>query len=358
MKAIGLGVLLAATTARADVELDPCACSPNKPGFHRASALTGDWGGVRERLFEHGLALTAAYAGEVFAAPGLGEGRVVDAGLASIAIDVELDSLVHDGLGAFHVSGFGIHGKGLQLMDIYGVSNNVATSGVRLFEAYYDQPLGPFGIRAGLLSADQEFVIAEHSTVLLNATFGIVAVMPSHVGGPVYPQATPGVSARIESDALTVRGAVYDGDRIESHGIPERLGEHALVIGELESHGFKLGAWHHTVLGTGYYAIMSRQFARRLGGFTRVSIADEQTIPFYVDCGFRFGPGGLWKRRNKDFLSVGLAFARSELGAQTAVEMTYQALIKGWLTIQPDVQLSLKRDGTDAVIATRAVVAF
>ncbi len=345
-------------TSRADVELDPCACSPNKPGFHRAAALTGDWGGVRKDLFEDGIKITAAYAGEVFAAPGLEDERVVNAGLASLAIDVEMDTLVNDKLGSFRFSGFGIHGKGLQLMDIYGVSNNVATEDVRVFEAYYDQSIGPVGIRAGLLSADQEFIMAEHSTVLLNATFGIVAVMPSHVGGPVYPQATPGVSARFESDAVTVRGAIYDGDRVENHGIPEELGDHALVIGEVESHGFKLGAWHHTALGNGYYGIMSRQLARRLGAFTRVSVAAEQRIPFYVDCGFRFGPGGIWKKRKKDFISVGLAFAQSEIGAQTAIELSYQLLVRGWLTVQPDVQFSLRREGTAGVIATRAVVAF
>jgi carbohydrate-selective porin OprB len=351
-------IMALASRAYGDAELDPCACSPNKPGFHRADALTGDWGGARKDLFEHGIKVTAAYAGEVFAAPGLDDDKLVNAGLASLALDVELDSLVNDKLGSLRVSGFGIHGKGLQLMDIYGVSNNVATDDVRLFEAYYDQPLGPFGIRAGLLSADQEFLIADHSTVLLNATFGIVAVMPAAVGGPVYPQATPGVSARLETEQLTLRGAIYDGDRIEEHGIPEELGEHALMIGEVESHGVKLGAWHHTALGNGYYGIVSRQVARRVGAFTRVSIARDQMIPLYIDCGIRFGPGGIWKKRKKDFISVGMAFAQSDLGAQTVAELTYQILVKGWLTVQPDVQVELKRDGTAGVIATRAVVAF
>ncbi len=349
-----LAIFAVSSQARADTELDPCA---NKPGFHRASALTGDWGGVRKDLVEEGIKITAAYAGEVFSAPELDEDRLVAAGLASLAIDVELEHL-RDGLGTLHAAAFGIHGKGLQLRDIYGVSNNVADDDVRLSEAYYDQSIGPFGIRAGLLSADQEFLIAEHSTVLLNATFGIVAVMPSAVGGPVYPQATPGISARFESDEVTVRGAIYDGDRVEEHGIPEELGEHALVIGEVESHGVKLGAWHHTALGNGYYGIVSRQLARKVGAFTRVSVARDQMIPFYVDVGIRFGPGGIRKKRKRDFISVGMAFAQSDLGAQTAVELTYQLLVRGWLTVQPDLQLALTRDGTAGVIATRAVVAF
>ncbi len=357
-KAIALSILVSSAPAAADVELDPCACSPNKPGFHRADALSGDWGGLRSDLFEDGIKVTAAYAPEVFAAPGQDDERIVNAGLASLAIDFELDKLIDDNLGAIRISAFGIHGKGLQLMDIYGTSNNVATEDVRLFEAYVEQPIGPFAIRAGLLSADQEFIIAEHSTVLLNATFGIIALMPNNFGGPVYPQATPGVSARLESDAVTVRAAVYDGDRIEEHGIPQELAGSAMIMGEVESHGFKLGAWHHTALGSGYYGVMSRQVAKRLGAFARVGIAPDQDIPLYADVGFRFGPGGVWKKRKKDFFSMGLAFAQSSLGAQTAIEMTYQILITGWLTIQPDLQLALKRDGTDGVVATRAVIAF
>lgn len=359
VKAIAVSVLVVASPVHAEVELDPCACSPNKPGFHRAEALTGDWGGLRKDLFDDGIKITAAYAPEVFAAPGIEDDRVVGAGLASLAVDFELATLVSDRLGTVHLSSFGIHGKGLQLMDIYGVSNNVATEDVRVFEAYYDQAIGPFGIRAGLLSADQEFIIAEHSTVLLNATFGIIALMPNNFGGPVYPQATPGVSARLETEPLIVRAAIYDGERIESHGIPEELGDSALVIGEVESRGVKLGAWHHTELGSGYYGVVSRQLARKLGAFTRFGIAPDQDISLYADLGFRFGPGGIAKRRKRDFLSVGLAFADSRLvGMQTAVELTYQILVRKWLTVQPDLQVALKRDGTAGVIATRAVIAF
>ncbi len=357
--AIASVLLFVAGSARADVAVDPCACSPNKPGFHRASALTGDWGGIRTDLFEDGIKFTAAYAAEVFAAPGLAgqaSDKIVNAGLASLAVDLELDKLLSDKLGSIHVSGFGIHGHGLQLMDIYGVSNNVAEDDVRLFEAYIDQPLGPAGFRVGLLSADQEFLIASHSSVLLNATFGIVAIMPYNVGGPVYPQATPGVSAHIDSGAVTFRAAIYDGDRIEDHGIPKKLGSDRMTISEIElASTFKLGAWHHTALGSGYYAIVDKQVAKRLGAFSRISIAPDQSIPFYMDAGIRIGPGP-W--RKKDFFSIGMAFAQSDLGAQTAFEMTYQFLVTGWLTVQPDLQVELKRDGTAGVIATRAVVAF
>jgi carbohydrate-selective porin OprB len=345
-------------TARADVAVDPCACSPNKPGFHRSSALTGEWNGVRADLFERGVKITGTYAGELFASPTLDTDRVVVAGLAALAIDVDLAKLVDDRLGALKLSGFGIHGRGLseRIMDVYGVSNNVAKPDVRLFEAWYEQPLGPVTLRAGLLAADQEFVLAEHSTVLLDATFGILAMVSYNIGNPVYPVATPGASAQLETDAVAVRAAIYDGDQPNEHGLPTGLGDHAFLIGEVELAGtLKLGAWHHTERGSGYYAIVDHQLERYVGTFARLSVAPDKPIELYADAGLRIGPGPLRKR---DFASLALAFARTEVGAQTVVEATYQILVNGWLTVQPDAQLVLTRDGTAGVLATRAVVAL
>src|SRR5512143_3900382 len=121
-------LLLLAHVARADEIVDPCACSPNKPHFHRASALTGDWGGERQTLLDLGIKLQGTYAPELFAAPGLDNQRLVEAGLFTLAVDADLATLAHDGFGTLHVSGLAIHGHGIseQLMDIYGVSNNAA----------------------------------------------------------------------------------------------------------------------------------------------------------------------------------------------------------------------------------------
>src|SRR4051794_2560945 len=129
--------MLAAMTgvASADVvHVDPCACSPNKPGFHRREALTGDWNGVRDDLKDDGVTLAVTYAAEVFASPALAT-RATFAGLVLAAADVDGAKAVHAGTGMLHVSALAIHGGGLsnELMDIYGVSNNAAPNDVRLF---------------------------------------------------------------------------------------------------------------------------------------------------------------------------------------------------------------------------------
>ena len=355
-----LALLAISTPARADVPMDACSCSPNKPGFHRASALTGDWNHLRYDMAEKGVRITPTYAGELFAAPGLSDDKVVTAGLFALNVDVDFATLVHDHLPALHLSGFGIHGHGLseRLMDVYGVSNNVAQPGVRMFEAYVEQPIGEhIGIRAGLIAADQEFVLADHSTVLLNATFGILAMVSYDIGNPVYPVATPGVSAHYEREDVTFRAALYDGDQHNEHGIPSRIGNEAFVIGEVDLLGtYKAGVWHHTALGNGYFGIVDKQLDGHVGAFARVSLAPHAQMPFYADTGIRIGPGPL---RPRDFMSLGLACARTPVGTQTAVEASYQYLVKGWLTVQPDLQLLLTREHPSAVIgAVRVVVAL
>lgn len=350
-------VLLIAIPAHAD-PVDPCACSPNKPGFHRASALTGDWGGERTKLFEHGFKIGGAYAPELFAAPGLEGDRFAVAGLASLTLDVDLATLISDGLGQVHVAGFGIHGDGIsqRLMDVYGVSNNVAPRDVRLFEAWLEQPVGPVSVRAGLLSADQELIIAEHSTVLMSGTFGIIAMMSANLGGPVYPIAAPGASATLTTAEVNVIGALYAGDASEQHGLPTAIGGEALAMGEVELASLvKLGVWHHTARGNGYYAIVDHELEKYLGAFARFAWAPDGPVALYTDVGIRFRAG---PRRPRDFLSVGLAFSRTEMGSQTLTEATYQILVRGWLTIQPDAQLVMQTTGTSGVVATRAVVAF
>ena len=58
-----------------------------------------------------------------------------------------------------------------------------------------------------------------------------------------------------------------------------------------------------------------------------------------------------------NFASVGLAFARADVSAQTVVEVTYQAQA-GWLTVQPDLQLLLLRDRTAGIAGVRVTVAL
>jgi carbohydrate-selective porin OprB len=350
----GVAILcVLAAPAQAQVHDDPCACSPAKPGFMRRDALTGDWGDHRTWLEDHGLTIGPSYTGEVFASPGL-DRPVVFAGLAALSIDYDPPTI-----GSFHVVGFGIHGDGLseQLMDLYGVSNNVATNEVRLFEAWFDQPIGPGGVRAGLLAADQELDLTDHSSVLMNSTFGVIGQISSNILGPVYPVATPGVSGRVEVEPVAVRAAVYDGDQTNTHGMPTHIGDSVLAVGEVEGWStVKLGGWVHSARPDGVYVVGDRKIRGRVGVFARFGISPAGPIEIYADAGVR-GPPGRWRIR--DFCGLGVAYSRTtELGHHGVIEATYQWAATGWLTIQPDMQIVVTPDRTALVGGLRGTIAF
>ncbi len=296
-----------------------------------------------------GLAVDATYAVEGFAAPTLDDAPTTVSGLASLAVELDLAIVAHEGLGSLHVAGFGIHGRGLseQLMDAFGVSGNTATPEARLFEVWYEQPIGALAIRAGLLSAE-EFTVAEHGGGLLGATFGILGSLSYAIGNPVFPVATPGASARVVTEDVIVRAAVLDGDQANRYGVPTSTGDDAFALGEIElATTFKLGAWHHTEKGSALYLVLDRQLDERLGAFLRLSVSPDDALPFYLDTGVQL-----------DALSVGLAFAQADVGAQTVVEASYELAITGRLTLQPDLQLLLLPGHTILVVAARATVSL
>ncbi len=311
---------------------------------------------ARHDLEERGVTIDGTYASEVFFAPDLDD-QLVLGGLFTAEIDVELDKLVSRKLGRIHVSAFAIHGKGIteELMDIHGTSGNTAPKDLRVFEAWLDQPLGPATLRAGLLSADQEFVLADQGQTLLGATFGITSQFSANLLGPVYPVATPGLTGRYESERIDVRAGVYDGAQENSHGIPTAVGDSHLAIGEVEyAKAFMVGGWHHSERGNALYVVLDTEVVEGLGVFARAGYSTAGFVSTYIDVGIRATPGS-W--RPEDLISVGMAFARTETGAETVVEATYELQVR-WLTIQPDVQLMMLPDRNALMFATRLTVAI
>ncbi len=348
-RAYVIGAILACPAlARAD-EL---ATSPARPDYQASERLLM-WPG-RARLEQRGFVIDGTYATEAFFAPQL-DHKLTAGGLFTFELDADLGALASSKLGAVHVSAFAIHGDTItnELMDIHGTSGNAAAPDVRVFEAWLEQPLGRLTLRAGLVAADQEFVLADRSGTLLSATFGITSQFSANLIGPVYPVATPGVSARLELPMVVARSAIYDGTQMNAHGFPTAFGPDYLVISEVElAETFTLGGWHHPERGDAVYAVADAQLAPQLGGFARVGIA-EGPVTAYIDAGLRASPA--W--RSDDFISVGLAFARTEQGAHTTVEATYEAQLR-WLTLQPDVQLVMLPERTVVCVATRMTVAF
>ena len=96
-----------------------------------------------------------------------------------------------------------------------------------------------------------------------------------------------------------------------------------------------------------------------LGWFGRIAFEpqDRNFIGFYFDTGLTYK--GLVPSRNADTLGVAFAYAQLSpgsqqaeidqgsvgVGAEMALEVTYQAQITKWLSIQPDLQVIINPDG-------------
>jgi hypothetical protein len=350
VRVVWVAVLCLATSAHA--EDDPYYGNPRWPRFERDVALSGGWGGVREQIASRGLTFDLIYSAEMFGTPSL-DGRFETAGLALLGIDLDLGLAVDERFGAFHVSGLALHGDDLSehLGDVFGTSNITGDPEVRLFEAWYEQPFGPLAIRAGLLAADLEYVLAPHSQVLINDTFGIIAQIPAVATAPVFPVAAPALSARLELGHVTARVGIFDGAPVEAHGSPTKLGDDALVFAEVVlGERVKLGTWQHTRGGDGYYAILDSRLGSHLAGFARVGIAPSQDVDLYADAGIRLGP-----MFDRDFASAGLAYARTPSGLEVVSEVTYQYRY-AWLILQPDLQVLMQRARTSVILGTRLII--
>jgi hypothetical protein len=338
----------------ASARADEFATSPARPDYEASDKLLGF--AARNAAERAGLVIDGTYAVDLFLAPQLHDAATAG-GLFTGELDLDLDKVAHHGLGTLHVSAFAIHGDSPsdELMDLHGISGNAAPREARLFEAWLEQPIGPFAIRAGLIAADQEFVYADPADTLLSATFGITTQFTVNIAGPVYPVATPGVSARYEKGPYLLQLAVYDGTQTNTHGIPTALGPDTLVLAEATfRRDLGVGMWHHTDRGDGFYATADHQLDDRVAAFSRVGYSPDGPVSVYLDAGIRIGPGPL---RAEDFYCIGMAFARGEQGAETVVETSYEAQIR-WLTIQPDFQLVMMHDRTVEVASVRTTVAF
>ncbi len=242
-----------------------------------AERLTGDWGGLRQRLADAGFAFAAASIGEILGnATGGVRRQAVYEGRLELALDIDLARALRWNGAQFHVSAYQIHGRGLSTgalgSNLMVASNIEATRAFRLFTLWLQQDLfdGALQARLGQLAADEEFFVSDSAASFINSTFGWPALLAADLpsGGPTYPLATPGVRLRIAPAAgWTVLAAVFNGDpagpgdgdpqRRNASGTAFRVNDNVFAIAELayalnqgenargQPGTYKLGAWVH-----------------------------------------------------------------------------------------------------------------
>jgi porin len=377
--------------------------------------LTGDWGGLRTRLEEHGIEPWAEYTTGFWAnLDGGFDTGVRYEGFAGWGVDIDLGALADSATWAdtsFHVDWISYHG-GQPSEDLVGtfpinfVSGWEAEDSVRFYQIYLEQEFfdGALLIDAGQLVADEKFFISHIGKNFLSASFG------NFIGvGPVYSLAAPGLYVRFRpSDAWVVRAGAYTADpgddESSNFGFDWKISSNAgaALYGEVETQRsplglpgtYTVGAFggtnEFTDFGSGGTAdgayelhavidqtlLLNANGQPRLAGFVRAAFApqdDRVAARYHVDGGLvLYGP---LPGRESDVLGVACSFVdfaddyvRSQRAAGQRVsrngailELTDRAQVTGWLTVQPDLQLLLDPhfSRSDAVVlGLNAVITF
>jgi porin len=286
----------------------------------------------------------------------------------------------------------------------YNVLSNIDTQhNPRLYEAWIEQDLdgGKFSIRAGQVPVDTEFFFSTNGAVFINSAFGVLPSIGQNVNVAVYPVAAPGVRLRATpNDSWSLQGGVFDGNvgnlkSTDRNGLRFNLNgrDGAFLIGEVDytlhpppaappdgkqtterplSGTYKLGGFYDTgdyaedTTGResrgdyGFYFITDQELwhvpgapDEGLRGFGRLGVApgNRNQVEFYCDGGLNYQ--GLIPGRTQDLLGLGVSYSKlsddlRDAGGnpypnhyETIVELTYQAVLTGWLNVQPDIQYIL-----------------
>ena len=201
---------------------EPAAVDLHRPAIADLGGrdtLTGDWGGVRTALSDHGITFTGNYAGEVLGnvRGGIGKGAIYDA-LLIFGADVDAQKLLGWTGATFHVTACYPHGASVSskyVGDLQLVSNLDAYDSLRLYEAWMEQNFfgDKFSIRAGFLASDAEFGVMDLASPFIHSNFGMPGVLADDFPSPTYPYSALGVRLRIQPAAgWSIMFGVYDGN--------------------------------------------------------------------------------------------------------------------------------------------------
>jgi porin len=190
-------------------------------GIWQRDSLTGDWGGLRTDLAEHGVKVTAAYTAEILGNPSGGiKRRAVGNGLLQVDVDADLDQAVGWKGGSFHVTGVHIQGRQLSanfIGNLMPVRDIEAAPSTRLFSLWLQQSVldDKVSLRLGQLPMQEEFFNSVVATNLVSSAFGWPAAFAANLpsGGGGYPLANLGARLKVQAtEELALQAGLFTGD--------------------------------------------------------------------------------------------------------------------------------------------------
>jgi len=376
--------------------------------------MTGDWGGARPWLDEHGITFEMDYTADMFynMHGGLNTSDadqyrgVLNIGLT---LDTELMGLWEGG--TFFLGFQQIHGTDIterHVGDIQALNNNDAPDRTQLAEFWYEHSLfdGKWRIKLGKMDANADFCYVDYGGELMNSSAGINPIIPM----PQYPDPSLGIATFIEPiDWFYLAAGVYDG-KYDEMGTGERTGfdtafhgrndsftvvELGLLptfsIGEQELPGaYRVGGWYQsgdwdvffndlggrlparTHRGNAGVYLNFDQMAYRenpeieddeqgLGAFFQFAWAPSayNEISQYYGFGGRYV--GLVPTRDADITGLGVFHVSlsgrvqelEDRHSETAIEFFHKLQLTEFISIKPDMQYIINPggDGHDAIAA-------
>ncbi|MFM8657130.1 MAG: carbohydrate porin [Chthoniobacterales bacterium] len=364
---------------------------------------TGDWWRNRPLISDNGFDFTATYTAQVWGnvAGGL-EQNAAYFGLLQFGLDIDLEKAVGWKGASFNTTWIWTMGDQITTPFVgsdFAVSGIEAPRGFRALDLWLQQKF--FGdkltLRAGMFNADRDFTISEYSSFFLNSAFGWPIIYDGRLGGqPSYPYAAPGIYAAWQPaegwifQTAVMQGAAYtqnanfywnlnrmDGLIILGESIyswrkaalpgTAKLGA-IFQTGDLEVAGSDGnyawgGGFYYGILDQALYVEpgSTEETPQGLGCFVRGGFAAPQrssSVGFIVQSGLVYA--GLLPTRDSD--SVGLAFGwdqesqgeaatltGSTRGLEMIFELSYEAQLSPWMSLQPDVQFVFQPGGSTAI---------
>lgn len=363
--------------------------------------LSGNWGGLRDTLSEHGIETEITYTADVMGnlSGGIKRGT---RGLDNLDVVADIDGEKLLGSKGTTAHFYLLRNNGSSpdadlVASGQGVNNiEVGTNATRLYEAWVQQTFmgDKVSLLAGLYDLNSEFYVTDSSGLFINSTFGIGTEMAQsgQTGPSIFPVTSLAARLKIAmGDECYLQVAVLDGvpgDPDEPRGTHINLHDNdgALLVAEgglaSDARGkLAVGVWHYTeesddvldvdpitgdplrdnnqgIYVIGEHSIYTEEGSEDQGAtaFVRFGFADEDVNQFDFAWATGFTYTGLFPTRDEGQFGIGINGAHNSDkfreaagvsdGAETVIEVTYSDMLTPWLAVQPDMQYVIN-PGTD-----------
>ncbi len=394
-----ISIFLTAHDARADNSSD--GGSSFLSSLSERQYMTGNWGGLRDRLIDWGLTPTADYSGSVLGNPAGGMKKGVQyAGLLNVYLDFDLEKLLKLGGTRFVVSGSWSYGESLSDKDIgnfFTVSSDFNGKLVNLYQFFVETNLWKerLIIALGRMGIADDFATAEVFGIYVNDAFNQHPISLSYNIPGFLSNPDAALGARLHVNPVNdfyIAGGLYNANpdagrnRLLStdndftfDGVI-LIGEAGYTPGKSEGASglpgeYKFGAYYDTGDfkelsdegeprrgNYGFYIVADQMVYRESGSgsegltlWATATFAPEEeinTFPFFLSGGIAYE--GLFPGRNEDIAGIGLAYGSlsrelENKDFEIGIEGTYIFQVTPWLGIQPDVQLIVHPGGSSAI---------